>query len=461
VTSTAKSSGWVLEHSRPLRLFTLFILYVGQGMPIGLFWFAIPAWMAVEGASAADVGSVAALTALPWSLKLFNGFFMDRYTYLPMGRRRAWILGAQSVMILSLILAAGLNPAATDVAILGAIGFTVNLATTFQDVAVDGLAVDIMTEDERARGSGMMFGGQSIGIAAATAVTGFVIEDFGAPAAYLSVAAIVFVLCVYIASFIERDGEKRMPWGAGKAHERNLAIQLDAWLPLLKSTVLSLFKGISILWIIVAFATGILYGGATGASPLIGANYVKWDVSTISSHTAAAGLVGGILCMTLGGWLGDNFGAKRIGILWIVAIIVLSAAMYVLVDSWGSPVLFLAFLYGWMALNVLRTVALLPIPMRLCDPKVAATQFTIYMAVSNFGISFGAYMLSLSDKMGGLPSIFLVIGGGHLLALVLMLVVRFPRRPEYYSRQAKAAMMLDGAGGLQERSETSGIPVRD
>ena len=96
-------SGLILSQSRRLRLFTLFILYVGQGMPIGLFWFAVPAWMAVNGAPAADVGTVAALTALPWSLKLVNGFFMDRYTYLPMGRRRLWILGAQGVMIASLI----------------------------------------------------------------------------------------------------------------------------------------------------------------------------------------------------------------------------------------------------------------------------------------------------------------------------------------------------------------------
>jgi len=59
------SEGLVLEGSRTLSLFTLFILYVGQGMPIGLFFFAVPAWMAANGASAAEVGSVAALTALP------------------------------------------------------------------------------------------------------------------------------------------------------------------------------------------------------------------------------------------------------------------------------------------------------------------------------------------------------------------------------------------------------------
>ena len=37
------------------------------------------------------------LTALPWTLKLVNGFIMDRYTFLAMGRRRIWIIGAQGV----------------------------------------------------------------------------------------------------------------------------------------------------------------------------------------------------------------------------------------------------------------------------------------------------------------------------------------------------------------------------
>lgn len=433
MATTARGEFMVLEHSRPLRLFTLFILYVGQGMPIGLFWFAVPAWMAVNGAAAADVGTVAALTALPWSLKLFNGFIMDRYTFLPMGRRRVWILGAQMVMIACLLIAALLNPSHGDVAILGAIGFTVNLATTFQDVAVDGLAVDIMTEDERARGSGMMFGGQSIGIATATAICGFAIERFGAPAAFTIVALLIAVLCLYIAAFREREGERRMPWGDGEAHSRNLAIQLDAWWPLLKSTFTSLTRLVSLLWLPVLFGRGMLYGGMTGATPLIGANHTGWDVSEISSLTASAGLVAGLLCLTLGGWLGDRFGAKRIALMWLAAQIGMACAMYLGVAHWSNPTVFIAFVFTWISLDLLLTVACLPISMRLCDPRVAATQFTIYMAISNFGISFGAFMLARSDAMGGLPSIFLVIGAGMAMAMALLLTVRYPRRPEYYT----------------------------
>jgi len=374
---------------------------------------------------------------------------MDRYSLLPMGRRRAWILGAQGVMIASLVVAALLNPAVGNVAILGAIGFTVNLATTFQDVAVDGLAADIMNEDERARGSGMMFGGQSIGIAAATAMCGFVIEDFGAPAAFLIVAAIILTLCLYIAMVRERGGERRLPWSEGAAHARDLAIQLEEWWPLLKTTFLALVRPVSLLFLPVLFARGTLYGGFAGATPLIGANYVGLRTSEIASLTAMAGLVAGVLCMTLGGWLGDRFGAKRIAILWSVVGLCMFAGMYWSEGHWSDPRLFTAFVFGWIALDMLLTVAELPIPMRLCDAKVAATQFTIYMAVSNFGISFGAFMLGKTDAFGGLASIFVIVGAGYALALVLLLTVRYPRRPEFYARAAQAALLLDTAAPIR------------
>ena len=431
----------MLERSRPLRLFTLFILYVGQGLPIGLFWFAIPTWMAVNGASAAEVGSVAALTALPWSLKLVNGFIMDRYTFLAMGRRRVWILGAQIVMIASLLIAAVINPAVNDVAILGAIGFAVNMATTFQDVGVDGLAVDIMTEDERSRGSGMMFGGQSIGIAVGIAICGFFISKYGAPAAFTVVAALIGVLCVYIASFKEREGERALPWSSGIAHPRNLSIQLEAWWPLLKSTFKSLCALTSLLWMPVLFGRGILYGGLTGATPLIGANHTGWDVLEISALTSTAGLAAGILGMTLGGWLGDKFGAKKIAIAWMLVTLGMCITMYLSVPYWSDGRLFVAFVYSWIALDILLTVACLPISMRLCDPKVAATQFTIYMAVSNFGTSFGAFMLGKTDAMGGLQTIFLLVAGSVMVGLLLMLTVKYPRRPEFYKMQERPEVL--------------------
>ena len=152
--------------------------------------------------------------------------------------------------------------------------------------------------------------------------------------------------------------------------------------------------------------------------------------------------------MTLGGWLGDRFGAKPVGIMWLSVQLSMVLAMYFSVPFWGNPTVFTAFVFGWIVLDLLLTVALLPISMRLCDPRVAATQFAIYMAISNFGISFGAFMLGQTDAMGGLPSIFLVVGTGVAIALALMITVKFPRRPQFYARQAQAALVFDSAAPL-------------
>ncbi|WP_340589321.1 MFS transporter [Erythrobacter alti] len=419
---------YVLSLSRRLRLFTLFILYVAQGVPIGLFWFAIPAWMAANGADASDVAYVLGLTALPWTLKLVNGFIMDRYTFLPMGRRRVWIVGAQCMMIGLLSACAFAQPGVEDILLLGIAGFVVNMATTFQDVAVDGLAVDIMEEEERARASGMMFGGQAIGIATATTLTGLAIAQLGPSAAYLLAAAFIGIITIYMLVLRERPGERRLPWSDGEVHQRNLEIQLGAWWPILKSTFKSLILPVSLLWVPVLLVRGFHYGVFTTLTPLIGAGDVGWDEQTISGFVGPAQLIGGILGLTIGGWMGDRFGAKRTVIGLFTAYITMSAVMWTLAPQWSDPSVFIGFVYVWCSLDVLITVAALPISMRLCDPRVAATQFTLYMACSNFGISMGAWASGFSDLLGGLRPMFLIVAALHALGLVMMLAVKYPRK---------------------------------
>jgi len=443
IADSAPRDALVLARDRKLRLFTLFILYVAQGVPIGLFWFAVPAWMAANGASAADVGYVLGLTALPWTLKLVNGFIMDRYTFLPMGRRRVWIAGSQLVMIALLVGCAAVGPGVGDILLLGLAGFVVNMATTFQDVAVDGLAVDIMEEDERARASGMMFGGQSIGIALATSLTGLAIARLGPAAAYLLAAAFIGLITCYVLMLRERPGERRLPWSPGATHPRNREIHLGAWLPILANTLRSLLLPVSLLWLPVLLVKGFHYGVFTAVTPLMGANEVGWAEDAISGSVGTAQLVAGILGLTLGGWLGDRYGAKRTTIGMLLMYMAMSATMWFMRPYWSDPSVFVTFVYVWVSLDILLTVAALPISMRLCDPRVAATQFTLYMACSNFGITIGAWVFGLSDVLGGLPAMFVAVFALHLLGLALMLTVRYPRR----SLAAEPRNGLAGAPG--------------
>ena len=112
-----------LSEHRTLRFVTLFLLYVAQGLPFGLFQVAIPAWLAQNGASAGAIGAVLAMVLLPWTLKLFYCFLVDRYAFLAMGRRRPWIIANQFGIIVGLMIMAVTNPAASQASLVAAFAF--------------------------------------------------------------------------------------------------------------------------------------------------------------------------------------------------------------------------------------------------------------------------------------------------------------------------------------------------
>jgi PAT family beta-lactamase induction signal transducer AmpG len=180
-----------LSEHRQLRFATIFLLYVAQGLPFGFFQFAVPAWLAANGASAAQIGTVVGASVLPWSLKLVHGFIMDRWAYLPMGRRRAWVIIAQLMIIVSLLALAVAAPEPQDILLLAALGFLANLFTTVQDVAIDGMAIDLIPDAERGRCNGLMFGGQALGIGVGTSLGGATLASSGTTLAALMVAPVV------------------------------------------------------------------------------------------------------------------------------------------------------------------------------------------------------------------------------------------------------------------------------
>lgn len=417
-----------LTQSRRLRLFAVFLLYFAQGIPIGLLWFAIPAWLAAQGIGAADVAYVIGLAALPWSLKFVTGFIMDRYTFLPMGRRRVWLIGAQLVVVAGLVTAAALSPTTADIRLLGAIGFVVNAATAFQDVAVDGLAVDIMEEEERARAGGMMFGGQSIGMALSTASTGAAIAAYGPSAAYLLAALLIALIALFTLAVRERPGERLLPWTSGRAHPASLEVQADRWWPILRHTLVAILRPLSMIWLAILLVRGIQNGVMTGATPLIAAGSAGWAEERISAISGTAQLVGGIVGMTIGGIAGDRLGAKRAALLFFACWLALNAAMFVGQPLWSDGRFVTAFMLVWRPLDTLIAVALLPVTMRLCNATVAATQFTLYMALVNFGISLGAMTLGWSERIGGIAPLFIGVAILNIFAIAILLTVRFPER---------------------------------
>ncbi len=418
----------ILERSAKLRLLTVFLFYFTQGVPVGLFFYAIPAWLAANGASTAAVAGVVSASILPWTLKFFLGFLMDRYTYLPMGRRRIWIIGAQSVIVVMLIIAAILSPGPKEVWLLSVLGFLANSGTAFQDVSIDSLAVDIMPEDERAKAAGIMFGGQTLGISATTFAAGQLIATYGAAAGYLAAALAVTSVLIFGISIREREGERRFPWSNGQAHPRNLVVQAEAWKPLLVNSAKSMLAPLSLIALLVFLVRTMPSGIAEAYHPGLATTIGGWSQTEYTNTISAAQFAVGIFALTLGGWFVAKIGAQVAALIFCMLIGFFALGFGLSRDYWDNGSLLTAYFWQIEFFAVMGSVAFIPIAMRLCDPRVAATQFTLYMAASNVGRPLGNAVAAALDELGRPQFMYFIIAAVFAVLALTLWLVRFPTR---------------------------------
>src|SRR5687767_6318696 len=136
------------------KLGVLWTLYFVQGLPFGFQATALPVYLRAAGVSLAVVGMATAL-ALPWALKIFFAPLVDRYGSARFGARRSWILPLQLGLLACCAAAALVPPVPLErsLAPLLWLVFGMNLFAATMDVAVDGLAVDLLEPDELGQGN--------------------------------------------------------------------------------------------------------------------------------------------------------------------------------------------------------------------------------------------------------------------------------------------------------------------
>ena len=158
-----------LSENRYLRIGSFAVFYLAQGLPIGIISIALPAWLAEQGAGTAQIAYFVAISGLPWGFKLLAGPVMDRFAFLAMGRRRPWVIAAQGGLLIA-VFCLGLVPdPVNNMVLLTWVAFSVNCFAAVQDVAVDGMAIDVLPEGERGRANAFMAFGQVAGYSGSAA----------------------------------------------------------------------------------------------------------------------------------------------------------------------------------------------------------------------------------------------------------------------------------------------------
>lgn len=114
-------------------------------------------------------------------------------------------------------------------------GFIVGCLASIFDVSIDGMAVDIIPIPQQARANGLMWGSLVMAMSAALAAGTWLINNYDFSTAMLTLAVAVSIIMMVPLLSRERQGEKILPWTAGKALPETKQLQLSNWRSILKA----------------------------------------------------------------------------------------------------------------------------------------------------------------------------------------------------------------------------------
>lgn len=411
-----------LSENAVLRYLSFSSLYFAQGVPEGMVFFGLPAWLAMHGKSPDEIGSFTAIALIPWSFKIVAAPFLDRFTYLPMGRRRPCIIFGQFGLAVSFLSMAFIPDPLSNLSTLMVAAFAVSLFSIFHDIAVDGMAIDISPVDQQARTNGLMWGSRSLGISVSVAGGSYILNAHGFSYVIATLSAIVLLIMIVPVFLRERPGEKLMPWSKGVAAEASLKYQLNSWKPIIKSLYQVFFLRVSLIMGIAVFSYFVGTGIIHALLPVFTVQELGWTDTHYSQIFATVNMVSGLLGMFVAGALIDFFGKIRMMSIYLIALIIMVVIFTFMKSLWINEIFIYGFFAGFFVLDTFINIAIFATAMRLCWKRISATQFTLFLTIANLGSAAGAKLLGpLTTNLKWEFVILTVV----VFALVMLFLIRY------------------------------------
>jgi PAT family beta-lactamase induction signal transducer AmpG len=427
--------------TKPGRMAAFFLLYMTEGIPLGFTATAIATQMRRQGLGPAEIGAFVGSLYLPWAFKWAAGPIVDILTVQRRGRRRFWIVLAQLGMIATLAIALPVDFVA-DLRLFTLLILIHNAFAATQDVAIDALAVSVLPEHERGIANGFMFGGAYAGQAIGGSVVLFMSAHVPFRTTYFFVMGTIALVTLFVALPIREPRVVEQARAAGNALVAVFRGIVDFVVSAGRAFVSSRSAYVGVFFALLpagAYALGLALQSNLAVE--LGLSDTQVGLLTLYSTIISA------VCCVLGGWISDRFGRKRTLALFLGATVIptlwLAYAMQqfgwihsIALDAPNRPVphpgLVGTFWATCLAYNVfqglyygIRSAQF----MDITNPKVAATQFTAYMALMNLAISVSGTWQGLAIERFGYPITLLIDAAVGLPPLLLLLLMR-PREQE-------------------------------
>jgi len=418
-----KPEGKTLVDSYRARVLTLCALYVAQGIPWGFITVTFVTYLAAEGVAAKELAILLTLGTLPWSLKFLWGPVIDRYQYRKMGRRRPWILIAQTGMILVLSSILFIPNPASDVQLIATVFLIYNIFTSLQDVSTDALAVDVLKPHEIEKVNSYMFTSKVIGGMIGGAGLGTIIGFVGIKGAILLQIPILIVIMMVPLLMTERPGEKLFPWHEDDEIEADAEVEENRSINEIISNVKTAFSlrstqlgiALSLVLSLSFFLVPIL--------PLLFVRELGWSEEKFNVTKGGLILVITMVGYIVGGQLGKRFGGKSV-IIYAALGGALLTTIWGLTESWWSSGIFMisiwsirTFVWAMVSINVFSLM------MKITWGEVGGTQFTAYMAMMNLSAIIGYQLTDPFASRFDYPTLFLIAAVLETLIIIAALFI--------------------------------------
>jgi PAT family beta-lactamase induction signal transducer AmpG len=370
-------------------------LYLTEGIPVGFATVALAAYLRRRGAGLDEVGAISAAVYAPWGFKWAWAPVVDLIRSRWLGPNRAWILAAQTMMILTLAALLSFDPAA-NIALLTTLIVVHNVFAATQDVAIDAMAVRVLPASEVGTANGFMFGAQFAGIGLGGSGAMFVADAFGFTASFYFILGLLALLLLLVTIPLREPPDP--PPDPQEAKSAGSA--LAAILTRLKTYARELGRGFFRSG--RAPALGVVFSILPPAAVALGLGLstamqvdLKMSEQAIGALALATNVAGALGAIT-GGWISDRTGSPRACIAVFYALTAVPTALLAarFTSSAGmaglTVPLFVAATVSYNLFYGMQQGTVTGLFMRVTNPAVAATQFTGYMALHNLAVSYSS-----------------------------------------------------------------------
>ncbi len=393
-------------------------LYFLQAIPQGLIYFSIQDWLTGNGFTIKDIALITAIASIPWSLKFIIAPFVDYYSESNMGKRRSWIILSMLSMSLTIFIAAILSKNGIDLLLLGITFFSTLLATSILDVSTDGLAIDILNDNERGIVNGLMWAFRTFGLSLSGISSAYIMANYGLTNAILFIGFFILLAGLLLSFFRERKTDRYLSLGTNINTKELSPFKFKDIIILIIKTIKQKHIFLLILFCLTSnLASGIHFSSIS----YLYTNYADWESFDLTFYRSIA-LYGGILAALLGGYLSDKVNSQLIIKISHISLGFLCLLIAIHTNIIMNQFFGIGILLAFSFFNSFALTAVLSLCMKFSLSSSAASIFAIFMSTRHFSRIIGETFAGISDGFFNLTvsSIYLIAAFFCILPLTFL-----------------------------------------